>query len=654
MSKAITSKYRPKSFSEVVGQDAVVRSLEEALKSRSGTAYLLSGPSGCGKTTLARIAASYLGCAPEDRWEIDAATKTGIEDMRDVMEGLMYRPLGDGDVRAVIVDECFTADTLVDTSEGSVPIADVSEGALVRGASGTFQRVARVVRKQVSADRLCRVVVPGGQTTVCSEDHAFLTTEGWVHAKNLAGKCPAADVPENLLRLWDAVYEFGVQQASLRALFSKNVPRMRSIVQQRLWHLFARLREQSCLTKAYRHAPLLALLEATGDSTSQSFEVPRALETLQRLGFSAYVGVEHAVGVSRTGACDKAPERHAEHALLRTWRERARAVCSTSAPSLAGWWRIGVGGEDRAGSWRGRLALKLQVRHWLSCAEARRRSGRPWTQQPKIAGAGSAEREAVGQFGVAYLTVQEQGDFVRRQGCVRDGVGFVNMYDLTIAGHPSFSVHGVTVHNCHALSKAAVTSLLKALEDPPPWVYWFLCTTDPQKVPAAVKTRCLSYQLKEVGVRALAKLLSKTDEGRTAGPDIVDLCAKEARGSPRQALANLGVCVGAGSLDDARELMRTAAEAPAAIDLARILLNGGNWNAVRPVIEALSETSAESVRHVIRAYMTKVALSSTSRSAVEQALTVLEAFSQPFHAGDGVSPLVLVCGRLVLLNRSGG
>src|ERR1700693_4443317 len=102
---SIETKYRPQDWTEVLGQDAVVRSLENAVQKKLGTAFLFIGPSGVGKTTLARITAAKLGCTG-DLEEVDAASKTGIDDMRDVMAGLMYRPLGDGAIKAVIIDEC--------------------------------------------------------------------------------------------------------------------------------------------------------------------------------------------------------------------------------------------------------------------------------------------------------------------------------------------------------------------------------------------------------------------------------------------------------------------------------------------------------------------------------------------------------------------
>ena len=93
MTEALINKYRPQEFSEVVGHDAVVRSLQAVLKRGASKTFLFTGPSGTGKTTLARIVAKEVGCQSADLLEIDAVTFTGVDDMRAVTANLIYKPL---------------------------------------------------------------------------------------------------------------------------------------------------------------------------------------------------------------------------------------------------------------------------------------------------------------------------------------------------------------------------------------------------------------------------------------------------------------------------------------------------------------------------------------------------------------------------------
>lgn len=208
----------------------------------------------------------------------------------------------------------------------------------------------------------------------------------------------------------------------------------------------------------------------------------------------------------------------------------------------------------------------------------------------------------------------------------------------------------VIVDEAHALSKAAVTSLLKVLEEPPAHVVWCLCTSDVGKLPAALKTRAAHYALKEVGFDELAELLHsvKTAETLTVPDKILDVCAEEAKGSPRQALSNLTVCLGASNVDDAREILRSSAESKEAIDLARALVQGARWREVQKLLGAMKEVNPEGARHVVRAYVTAVALNAKDEARAGHALEILDAFSTPFPSSDGVSPLLLACGKVLL------
>lgn len=100
-------KYRPRELKDVIGQDATVKSLADMLKSKNPNhTFLLTGPSGCGKTTLARIIARKLGCDDRNIMEVDAASNSGIDAVREIQGKLQYLGFGESSKRAIIVDEC--------------------------------------------------------------------------------------------------------------------------------------------------------------------------------------------------------------------------------------------------------------------------------------------------------------------------------------------------------------------------------------------------------------------------------------------------------------------------------------------------------------------------------------------------------------------
>jgi DNA polymerase-3 subunit gamma/tau len=98
-------QYRPKDFAEVRGQEQVTDVLQKAIKNgKTAHAYLFSGGRGTGKTSVARILAAQLGVSDKDLYEMDAASNRGIDDIRELREGVYSMPF-ESPYKLYIIDE---------------------------------------------------------------------------------------------------------------------------------------------------------------------------------------------------------------------------------------------------------------------------------------------------------------------------------------------------------------------------------------------------------------------------------------------------------------------------------------------------------------------------------------------------------------------
>lgn len=104
-STALYRKYRPQTFTDVLGQEHVVSVLEGAIKQGNiAHAYLFSGTRGTGKTSVARILAREIGCSDNDVYEIDAASNRGIDDIRELRDAVQVMPF-ESPYKVYIIDE---------------------------------------------------------------------------------------------------------------------------------------------------------------------------------------------------------------------------------------------------------------------------------------------------------------------------------------------------------------------------------------------------------------------------------------------------------------------------------------------------------------------------------------------------------------------
>ena len=204
-------KYRPQTFAELVGQEAIATTLTNALRQRRiAPAYLFTGARGTGKTSSARILAKSLNCLQSDGptetpcgqcevcraiangsaldvIEIDAASNTGVDNIRELIERSQFAPVQCRH-KVYVIDECLTGDSLVQTSNGLIRIDNPEiQGKQVlsyndQTGAWEFKQVLRWFDQGVRPTYLIKTT---HREIRCTGNHLIRTNQGWRPAAEL-------------------------------------------------------------------------------------------------------------------------------------------------------------------------------------------------------------------------------------------------------------------------------------------------------------------------------------------------------------------------------------------------------------------------------------------------------------------------------------
>jgi DNA polymerase III gamma/tau subunit len=666
-------KYRPTSFDDVVGNETAIKALKKELENGSHV-FLLTGNAGCGKTTLARIMAKEVGAGDLSIREINSAENRGIDTAREVMEQMRYNP-SDGDSLVWIFDECFHKDTLIDTLRGRVKISEVTPNELVFNSDGVT-RVETVQKKKVDVNRLAILTTNYGQLlTTC--EHLFYTNRGFVKAEKLVKGDVLYDI-QDMPNMWKGISNISVNKfRNLRKSLWWVATQTERVIGETEEILFRYEREKQ------ERIDLPSVWEDFYGSGKRPSEV--LFDILRSYWTKAYNG-----SISESGMCDlweriqrealeqekdlfkklsvyldgfdfcwqemfgkekttddrkqsvkkslclakderyKNEEWNAAYLEWKAWRERsvyerADDIIQTAGGGL-------VFGTSYKNNEKITISDELQGRYRESIFEDCDRSGRSDPQFSEATCVGLKENEFAGSVRVESVEIYQSTDKSKSFRCyftdkeLSDGV--VDMYDLGVEGSPTYYANGLLVHNCHQWLAPVQNAFLKALEDTPEHVYFFLCTTDPQKLIAPLKTRCSTVNVSPLDDKEMTFLLKRTAraEGKKLTPEITQRICELAQGGSRTGLKLLGKVLFLDSDEERMEALKVDSdENSQTIELCRALLAKDCTSAkLLKLLKTLDLSNSESVRQAVMGYMNSVLLS--GRGSPE-AVCAMQAFS---------------------------
>jgi DNA polymerase-3 subunit gamma/tau len=237
--------------------------------------------------------------------------------------------------------------------------------------------------------------------------------------------------------------------------------------------------------------------------------------------------------------------------------------------------------------------------------------------QPQVTGPLS-EAASSGKVGHAYLFAGSRGlgkTSVARIFAKELGVSEKDLYEIDAASNNSVEdIRAITegvytlpfeskykvylLDEVHMLSKAAWNAFLKTLEEPPSHAIFILATTDLDKVPETVQSRCQVFEFKKPVIKALAQVVTDIakQEGYTLTPDAAELVAMLGEGSYRDALSILQkVLTGVESKKLSRREVETATGAPKRERVHELLaaLAAGSRGGALEAISAVSKDGAD-------------------------------------------------------------
>jgi DNA polymerase III subunit gamma/tau len=539
-------KYRPQTFADLVGQEAIAVTLTNALRlGKVAPAYLFTGPRGTGKTSSARIFAKSLNCTASavptaepcgqcpvcrsitagnamDVIEIDAASNTGVDNIRELIERAQYAPV-QCRYKVYTIDECLTGDALVLTSKGLMRIDDPQiEGKKVLSYNDDNERweYKQVVRQLNQGERQTFVIQTTSREIRCTDNHLIRTDKGWIPARNLkAGMKILSPVNVDAALSSPNLGQIDVFADSCADINSEEIPTDKN---------YMIVNRSSNKLNQFVHFVPVAVKK---NSISLPIYTPKVEASVASnlIGKNIHTRKDMVTGNSEQknssimlSAC---PQKLLDLSMEHSW-EILPSFTQINTVDFPDWLGLTQTNNKNGRSIKplsfnnsGQNCARLKTKDMAICQSLAPRLATPNLEM-------FSSNTPFPQWHTSLETIESV--------CLG---GVEQVYDIEVADNHNFVANGLLVHNCHMLSTAAFNSLLKTLEEPPNRVVFILATTDPQRVLPTIISRCQKFDYRRIPLEAMIGHLDyiAQNEQMSIDPAALRLVAQISQGGLRDA-----------------------------------------------------------------------------------------------------------------------